>query len=61
MLTLRRSLVLSSIVVFALVIALMVLSTYRLARQALEEEFAQMASASATLLAAAVAAPLAQR
>ncbi|MCX7901487.1 MAG: hypothetical protein N2483_04205, partial [Burkholderiaceae bacterium] len=61
MLTLRRSLVLSSVVVFALVITLMVLSTYRVARQALEEEFVQMASASATLLAAAVAAPLAQR
>jgi PAS domain S-box-containing protein len=61
MLTLRRSLVLSSIVVFAIVIALTVVLAYRTARQALEQEFAQMARASATLLAASVAAPLAQR
>ncbi|HXF45221.1 MAG TPA: ATP-binding protein, partial [Burkholderiaceae bacterium] len=61
MLTLRRSLVLSSLVVFAIVIALTVVLAYRTARQALEQEFAQMARATATLLAAAVAAPLAQR
>jgi PAS domain S-box-containing protein len=61
MLTLRRSLVLSSIAVLAVAIGLTVAFAYRLARQALEEEFAQMARGNAALLAAAVAGPLAQR